>query len=264
MLGIVPDKLPGSVNYNLGWAHCYSLPREWSLDDKGNLIQKPYEGLKKARSEEKFTRNDFTLDGELDLAPIEGRQIELLGRFQVGTSPVGFKFFRSSGSEAVLKYIPAANMLTVDLTKLNRTANDNGSYNGLYTCVLPEKLAEGSELKINLFIDGSVIDIFVNDRWATSMRAFPTEADANGVTVFSDGPVKANEVSAWKLDAGSSGIGSVTIDSDFPFWGAGADGLVDVYNLGGTKVKSRVGSAEATDGLAPGIYIVNGRKIYVR
>ena len=32
-LGIVPDKLSDGNNWNLGWAHCYSLPREWSLAD---------------------------------------------------------------------------------------------------------------------------------------------------------------------------------------------------------------------------------------
>ena len=263
-LGIVPDKLPGSVNYNLGWAHCYSLPREWSLDDKGNLIQKPYEGLKEARSAEKFNRNDFTLEGDLDMAPVEGRQVEILGRFQVGTSPFGFRFFRSGGSEAVLKYIPSANMLSIDLTKLDRAANDNGSYNGLYTCVLPEKPAEGSELKINLFIDGSVIDIFVNDRWATSMRVFPNAADADGVSVFSDGSVKVNEVSAWKLDSASAGIGNITIEGGSESWGSGADGLVDVYDLGGAVVRRNVGFSDAVSGLSPGLYIVNGRKLLVR
>ena len=51
MLGIVPDKLPGAENYRLGYAHTYGLPREISLDAQGNLVQKPFEGLKAMRSE---------------------------------------------------------------------------------------------------------------------------------------------------------------------------------------------------------------------
>lgn len=39
-LGIVPDKLGSQENWNLGWAHCYSLPREWSLDSNGMLVQR--------------------------------------------------------------------------------------------------------------------------------------------------------------------------------------------------------------------------------
>lgn len=36
----MPDKLGSQENWNLGWAHCYSLPREWSLDSNGNLVQR--------------------------------------------------------------------------------------------------------------------------------------------------------------------------------------------------------------------------------
>ena len=264
-LGIVPDKLPGSVNYNLGWAHCYSLPREWSLDDKGNLVQKPYEGLKAARSEEYVAEKDFTLDGNMDLAPVSGRRLELLGRFQVGSAPVGFKFFQSAdaASEASIKYIPAANMISVDFSKLKRTANDNGVYNGTYTCVLPETLPAGSELKLNVFVDGSILDIFVNDRWATSIRVFPSEADADGVAAFSDAPVKVNELSAWNLTSSSTGIEDVIFGGDSWDW-IGSDPFVNVYDLNGNLLKSRVSNDEATLGLTPGVYIVGNKKVMVK
>lgn len=264
VLGIVPDKLPGNINYTLGWAHCYSLPREWSLDEKGNLCQKPYSGLADARLDVRFNQADFTLDGETSLDPVSGRQIELLGRFQVGNSPVGFKFFQSQGSEATLKYIPSANMLTVDLTKLNRTSNDNGSYNGLYSCVLPESLPAGSELKLNVFIDGSVMDIFVNDRWATSMRVFPSSEEADGASVFSDGPVKVNEISAWNLNAASSGIQDIFDDTYNKWEWNENDDIVNVYDLRGTLLKTRVSNSEATVGLPAGIYLVGNRKVIVK
>ena len=261
-LGIVPDKLPGSVNYSLGWAHCYSLPREWSLDAQGNLIQKPYEGLRDARAEGGFSKTSFDLSGTQDFGNVAGRQVELLGRFTVGTSPFGFRFFKSGGSEAVLKYIPAANMLSVDLTKLDRTPNDNGVYNGLYTCVLPENISTGSELKINLFIDGSVLDIFINDKWATSIRAFPTKHEADGVEAFADSTVQVKELCAWNLDSESvtsSGIGNIIwSDVEDP------DAPVDVFDMHGRCLKSRVHPADARDGLEPGLYIIGSRKVFIR
>ena len=42
---------------------------------------------------------------------------------------------------------------------------------------------------------------------------------------------------------------------------AGADRPVDVYTLGGVKVKSGVKKGEALDGLRHGIYIVDGKKV---
>lgn len=260
-LGIVPDKLPSSVNYSLGWAHCYSLPREWSLDSQGNLLQKPFEGLRAARDDNGYTKTSFELNGTSELGNVGGRCVELLGRFSVGTSAFGFKFFKSAGSEAVLQYIPTANMLTIDLTGLSRTANDNGSYNGRYSCILPEKPATGSEMKINVFIDGSIIDIFINDKWATSMRAFPTAPDADAVEVFSNGVVQVKEVSAWNLDpeVAASGIGNIiwsdTTDPDAP---------VDVYDLHGRLIKSRVAPSFARDGLDPGIYIIGNKKVMLQ
>lgn len=50
-LGIVPDKLPGDLNIRHGYAHLYSLPRVWSLDSDGRLLQTPYEGIYAYRSE---------------------------------------------------------------------------------------------------------------------------------------------------------------------------------------------------------------------
>lgn len=261
-LGIVPDKLPSSENYRLGWAHCYSLPREWNLDAAGNLIQKPFEGLSSARMAGGFSRSSFELNGNMDFEDVSGRQVELLGRFVAGTSAFGFKFFKSAGSEAVLQFTPAAGLLTIDLTGLDRIANDNGSYNGRYTCMLPETIAPGSEVKINLFIDGSVLDIFINDKWATSMRVFPNAADADGVEVFSNGAVQVNEVSGWKLDArtaADTGIGN-------PIWADETDpsAPVDVYDIHGRLIKSLVHPDSARDGLDPGLYIIGNRKVLVK
>ena len=45
---------------------------------------------------------------------------------------------------------------------------------------------------------------------------------------------------------------------------ADSETLVDVYNIAGVKVRSNVKPSEATLGLAPGLYIAGGRKIYVK
>ena len=258
-LGIVPDKLPGNVNYNLGWAHCYSLPREWSLDAAGNLIQKPYEGLRSIRENGGFNKTDFSLDGSLELSPVSGRQVEILGRFAVGTSPFGFRFFKNDSSEAVLKYVPSVNMLTVDFTRLNRTSNDNGSYNGVYSCVLPEPVPVGSELSIDLFIDGSILDIFVNDKWATSIRVFPADVDAEGIEAFADSATNVKSLNAWKLKFDSEGFNSIqSVNAENP------NRLVNVVDISGTVVKRNVPFSEASAGLFPGIYIIGDRKVLIR
>ncbi len=44
----------------------------------------------------------------------------------------------------------------------------------------------------------------------------------------------------------------------------GMPALADVYDLQGVCVKQRVPVGELRTGLAPGIYIVNGKKMYVK
>lgn len=259
-LGIVPDKLPGEDNWNLGWAHCYSLPREWSLDDKGELVQKPFAGLTGMRSQVTFGRSDFDLSGSLSVAPVKGRAAELMGIFTIGDTPFGFKIFKNGSGEGSITYNPATGSLKVDFSRLNRLVNDRGVYDGIYTCTLPEFQKRGTDLKLNVFIDHSIVDIFINDRWATSIRVFPTDADADGIEAFSsNGSVTVKQLNAWILDKdGQSGIGQIDVDP-----ATDPDAPVDVYDLSGMLIRSNIHPAEATDGLPRGIYLVGGRKIRV-
>lgn len=259
-LGIVPDKLSSENNWDLGWAHCYSLPREWSLDANGELVQKPFEGLSAMRSSTKYSNSSFNLDGNLPLDPVNGRAVEICGIFEVGSSPFGFKIFKSSSSEGEITYNTSTGELIADFSKLNRLVNDGGVYNGVYKCSLPEFQTRGSEFKFHIFIDHSIVDIFINDRWATSIRVFPTDTDANGIEAFStSGAVTVKSLEAWTLAPSSdSGVQDIIRDP------SSSDTLVDVYNLSGIKVKSNVRTDQATDGLPQGIYIAGGKKICIR
>lgn len=263
LLGIVPDKLPESENCDLGWAHLYSFPREISLDENNNLVQQPYSGLKELRTDA-FEERVLTLDGTKTLTGISGRQIEAKGVFKVGNVPFGFNLFKNSKGKAVVTYTPSTNRLEVNLTGLNRKVNDNNVYNGIYSCTLPEKPEPGSELSLDIWVDGSIMDIFVNDRWATSIRVYPTDSDADGVEVFSlNGPVEISNLYGWNLSAAG---GDNSGDDDGP--DAGIEEIlpdlpefVNVYGINGVMIKRNVPAAEALTGLSKGIYLVNDRKV---
>lgn len=260
-LGIVPDKLSSANNWNLGWAHCYSLPREWSLDANGTLIQKPWESLTGLRTSTAFSRTDFDLNGSIDLSPVKGRAVELCGTFTVGTTPFGFNIFKNGSAKGSITYNPASAELIVDFSSLTRLINDGGVYDGVYRCTLPQRPKRGSDLKINVFVDHSIVDIFVNDSWATSIRVFPTDSNADGIEAFANAIVKVKDLKAWILDpkASSSGVDDIIADST-----GDDDATVDVYSLSGVRLRRGVSRDEATAGLPAGFYIVGGRKVAVR
>ncbi|MDE6298609.1 MAG: GH32 C-terminal domain-containing protein [Muribaculaceae bacterium] len=259
-LGIVPDKVSTADNCDWGWAHLYSFPREISLDSKGNLLQKPFEGLKGLRSEKADSYTDKTIDGTVEFTNATGRQLEFLGTFTVGNAPFGFRFFKSAKGEATVSYDPSKNRIVADFSSLPRIVNDGHVFNGVYSATLPERPAAGSEMTLNVFVDGSIVDIFVDNKWATSIRVFPTDEEANGAEAFSDAPVLATRLNAWQLHSeGGAGVDML------PFApGAAMNEKVDVVTLTGMVLKRGVSPAEATEGLEKGIYLVGGKKIMVK
>ncbi|MBQ9650557.1 MAG: GH32 C-terminal domain-containing protein [Prevotella sp.] len=257
LLGIVPDKLATQKNFEMGWAHNYSLPREISLAADGTLIQKPYSGLEGMRTETTCEKNG-ALTGIESLAPVSGRQIELLGEFTVASGTCGFNFLKSGSQQASLTYDTDRGTLTLDLTQLLREQRDpEATYNGIYAITLPKKVNAGEKLTLHVWLDGSIADIFVNDTWAFSVRLFPKDAEATGAEVFATAEMQAS-VRAWTLDPKQGG------DTGIKAIGKGQSTMDhSVYDLLGRKVLS----AEANSSLftihyplRKGVYIKNGRK----
>lgn len=234
MLGIVPDKLPTNVNYSMGWAHNYSLPREISLAADGSLVQKPYSGLTGMRTKTTVTRN-LTLNGTESLAPVSGRQIELLGEFTVGDGKMGFNFLKSGSNKVSLTYDAASGNLTLDMTSLTRTSNDGGVYNGVYTAALPKRVIAGETLKLHVYLDGSIADIFVNDTWAYSVRLFPNNAAQVEAEAFATAATPAR-ISAWTLDPTIEPAGTVVgdVNGDGEVNIADINAIIDIILSGGS------------------------------
>ena len=209
LLGIVPDKLSTQNNFEMGWAHNYSLPREISLATDGSLVQKPYSKLDGMRTETSYSK-ELVLNGIESLSPVSGRQIELLGEFNVASGTCGFNFLKSGSKQVTLTYDADNGSLTLDMTSLDRTVND-GVYNGVYSVTLPKKVALGKKLKLHVYLDGSIADIFVNDTWAYSVRIFPNDATQVEAEAFATTQMQAS-LKAWTLNAkqvGDTGIGGI-------------------------------------------------------
>lgn len=254
-LGIVPDKLPGDKNYSLGWAHCYSLPREWSVDASGNLWQKPYSGVASMRKGAGFSMGERDLTGESWIEIVDTRQVEIKARFEVGSAPFGIRFLK----EGKLYYNPSTGELIADLTGINRWSNDGGVYSGIYRMKLPEKPAVGSELQIDLFVDGSIIDIFVNDRYAQSIRVFAEDNVAGDYMVYAEGTARLKSLQAWNLDVASAGVGDIMADAEWQ-----ESPTVDVYDISGRLVLRNADRANVTSRLDSGLYLIDGKKTLIR
>ena len=64
----------------------------------------------------------------------------------------------------------------------------------------PFALKEGEPLRLRVFVDKSVVEVFANDRQAVMRRIYPSRDDSVGVTLFSTGgPATVTTLEAWDL-----------------------------------------------------------------
>ena len=252
-VGIVPDKLPSSNNLQLGWAHLYSLPREWTLDATNNLIQQPYSGTQNMRlPSSNFNAMNQDVSGVMSMVPVSGKAVEIDGSFVVSTSQsFGFHVRKRGSNYISIYYTPSTNKITVDAQNVYRLYNDLNYYNGLYESVLPLKPSLGDTIRIHIFIDHSIMDVFISNRYAFSIRVFPTDPIANDIEAFSTGgTTHATTLQAWNLNPTQNltGVISQTSENIIKVYSKG-DSIVyenvplhsdiNVYNLWGQKIISK-------------------------
>jgi len=64
----------------------------------------------------------------------------------------------------------------------------------------PLELRAGESLKLRIFLDRSVLEVFANGRQCITQRIYPTRADSLGVALYSHGDaVSVPTVEAWDL-----------------------------------------------------------------
>lgn len=220
-MGIVPDKLPTEENRKMGWAHSYSLPREWSIDENGELIQKPYSGLTEYRTDTAVLKQNFNQNGVLALDPASGRGLEVCAEFIISDHITGFELLRNHYGKGVKIYFdPMEQNIVVDMKSVSRKSNDGHLFNGKYVSTLPQILRPGEKMKLHVFLDRSILDIFINDCWASSVRIFPTTDIATGASFYTTGETHVECLEAYIMGDGYApapemvGVEQITIDDN--------------------------------------------------
>ena len=189
------DNPPGEKEQ--GWSGVYGLPRTLWLGDDGTLRLQPVQELETLRCQQK-TWTGLTLapgDSKL-LDGVTGDACELELEIDPGAAQrCGLKV-RASGDgqeETLLYYDAGAQELVFDATHSGATGRTTIER-------APCALKPGEALKLRVFVDKSMVEIFANDRQAIGRRVYPTRADSLGVALFAqDGAAQFKHVKAWEL-----------------------------------------------------------------
>jgi beta-fructofuranosidase len=120
---------------------------------------------------------------------VEDDHFELSATIRNATGPVGFTVRTSPNNEEVttIIYDPAAKSIQVDrskssLIKLFNAATASGYYEAYSISCGSE--VEKEDVDINIFVDGSLVEVFAGGRFALTTRVYPTRGDAKGVGVY--------------------------------------------------------------------------------
>ena len=196
--GWVPEARDVSAQWDAGWSGTLSLPRELSLADDERLCQRPARELTELRSEREHLDGVTLNHGETTWLETSGRTVELAGRFSlVDADAVELTVLAPpDGDERTPIRYTADNEVRVDRSRSSTDPQATRDTQRMRVSPYDEPL------DLRVFVDGSVIEVFANERHCLTSRVYPTDEDATGITLGAvGGRVEIPTLDAWELDS---------------------------------------------------------------
>lgn len=199
-IGIVDERRTTEAQKQAGWAHTFSLPRSWRLLADGKTLgQSPLSALAELRDPVRAIEGAANGDAGDRIVGDLGASAEYRIDFgdKAATAPFGLILATSpDGAESTrLVYDPAKHQLTLDKRKTSLSGTSEGPMllTGAY-----DEAAFGKPRSFHVFMDHSVVDVFINDAAALSVRLYPSRPCSTkfGVIVGQGGPIRYQ---GWKL-----------------------------------------------------------------
>ncbi|KAA9402122.1 sucrose-6-phosphate hydrolase [Haloarcula sp. CBA1130] len=196
--GWLPEARDVSGQWDAGWSGAMSLPRELSLADDGGLCQRPAPELTELRGEN--TSYDVVrLDaGDTEQLPVESRSFELRATVRLeDAEAVELSVLESpdGGERTPIRYSYESE-IAVDRSASSTDPQATGDTQSMR--VRPYD----APLSLRVFVDGSVVEVFANERHCLTSRVYPTRDDATGISLSADGGrATIASLDVWELDS---------------------------------------------------------------
>ena len=201
-----------------GWNQIMSLPRRLSLIDSNELRIQPAGDIESVRGQRiEIKGRKIDANQEIVLDGIEGNAIEIQAEIETNGSPMvelnvlrspdrqehtRIAFYRNRGlrypapREGASARECADSLITID-----------SSYSSLLPDVIsrapetaPVYLAPEERLSLRIFIDKSVVEVFINDKQCVAMRVYPGREDSTGVSIRSQGKdIELVSLEMWQM-----------------------------------------------------------------
>jgi beta-fructofuranosidase len=165
-----------------GWNGCLSLPRQLSLSRDGDLRQSPAPQLAKLRGRG-MKWGDIRLESGAQSFPMpKTNTLEILMTVDLRTA----KSFHLKIGDNTKDSSPVG----VDFDGLELQVLDSKA---------PLKLEPGEKLKLNIFMDRSVLEVFANDRVCFTKVIAPLDASLQLTAGAAGGAAEVQRLQAWPM-----------------------------------------------------------------
>lgn len=201
-LGIVDERRSSQAQLNAGWAHLYSLPRVWSLlSDNETLGQAPAPQLTSLRLGSPQVVTNVSVASTVPVSVASGNTFEMIAVADPTTTATryGLNLRISNDRTEItsLYYDPVNKKLVLDKSKTTLSGDDEEK---VLISENYDETAFGKPSTFHIFMDNSVMDVFINEKAAFSARLYPTKPDSKGVELYSQGgTTNFTSVTSWSL-----------------------------------------------------------------
>lgn len=202
-----------------GWNQLMSLPRRLTLIGHDELGQEPAGDVASLHQAHRRVEN-VPLPANREIVPdgIGGNAIEVAAEINTqGAQLVELKILRSPGREEFTRIAFYRQRGFVDWLRSDGWARWGESRDSLitldtsYSSELPDAisrapetapvfLAPGEPLKLRVFVDRSLVEVFANGRQCLAARVYPGRADSTGVSLRAQGSdATLRTLDAWQM-----------------------------------------------------------------
>ena len=192
-IGWMRETIPGREA--AGWQGMMTLPREVVQYGDGAVGVRPVSEVARLRGERLASRKEFTLrSGENALKGVHSRNCEIFLEFEAGSQgELVLELCKSERGEekCVVTYDGVSDAIWVDCSRCGGAKQRVGGY-----------VAGRGVTKLRVFLDGSALEVYVNDRETLTTRVYPAREDSDGMRLYAEGGVRVNRMQVYEMKSG--------------------------------------------------------------
>jgi beta-fructofuranosidase len=199
MFGWLPEARSPQACNEAGWSGALSLPLVLDLRHDDTVAVNPAQELQALRAAH-WQIDELQLIGqsEYTVQDTAGKALEIQAEFTPHDgSEFGLKVLCSPAAEEVTSIVYHHDKEQIVVERKNASLDPRA---GVDPAAMPVHLKSGEPLQLRIFVDHSIIELFVNNRLCLVARVYPTRADSQGVRFFSrQGHTEISNINIWKM-----------------------------------------------------------------